>query len=108
VSSSVSYRFSRCPVFCFGKCLTLSFVGRRSEPDINCNDNTHLDRGSVEANPVYVNRVLIVDDEPTLVFFLRRGLSEAGLNCEVEGVNSGEEALGKLAFDKYRPENARD
>jgi two-component system response regulator GlrR len=56
----------------------------------------------VEANLVYVNRVLIVDDEPTLVFFLRRGLSEAGLNCEVEGVNSGEEALGKLAFDKYQ------
>lgn len=48
------------------------------------------------------NRILIVDDEPTLVFFLRRGLSEAGLNCEVDGVDSGEEALVRLAFDKYR------
>ncbi|UCC89338.1 MAG: response regulator [Anaerolineales bacterium] len=48
------------------------------------------------------NRILIVDDEPTLVFFLRRGLSEAGLSCEVEGVGSGEEALAKLAFSKYR------
>jgi DNA-binding NtrC family response regulator len=51
---------------------------------------------------VSANRILIVDDEPTLVFFLRRGLSEAGLDCEVEGVNSGEEALARLAFDQYR------
>ena len=51
---------------------------------------------------MYSNRILIVDDEPTLVFFLRRGLSEAGLDCEVEGVSSGEEALARLAFDKYR------
>jgi DNA-binding NtrC family response regulator len=51
---------------------------------------------------VYGNRILIVDDEPTLVFFLRRGLSEADLNCEVEGVRSGEEALARLTFDKYR------
>jgi DNA-binding NtrC family response regulator len=56
----------------------------------------------VEANLVYGNRVLIVDDEPTLVFFLRRGLSEAGLDCEVDGVDSGEEALARLAFDKYQ------
>jgi DNA-binding NtrC family response regulator len=56
----------------------------------------------VKANLIYANRILIVDDEPTLVFFLRRGLSEAGLNCEVEGVSSSEEALARLAFDKYR------
>lgn len=56
----------------------------------------------MEANQVCANRILIVDDEPTLVFFLRRGLSEAGLNCEVDGVDSGEEALVRLAFDKYR------
>ena len=56
----------------------------------------------MKANPVYTNRILIVDDEPTLVFFLRQGLSEAGLNCEVEGVGSGEEAMTKLAFAKYR------
>jgi len=51
---------------------------------------------------VYSKRILIVDDEQTLVFFLRRGLSEAGLNCEVDGTSSGEEALAKLAFDKYQ------
>jgi DNA-binding NtrC family response regulator len=51
---------------------------------------------------VFADRILIVDDEPTLVFFLRRGLSEAGLNCEVDGVNSGEDALARLAFEKYR------
>ena len=51
---------------------------------------------------MFANRILIVDDEPTLVFFLRRGLSEAGLNCEVDGVSTGEEALARLAFDKYR------
>jgi DNA-binding NtrC family response regulator len=51
---------------------------------------------------VYANRILIVDDEQTLVFFLRRGLSEAGLNCEVDVVSSGEEALTKLAFEEYQ------
>jgi CheY-like chemotaxis protein len=51
---------------------------------------------------VYANRILIVDDEQTLVFFLRRGLSEAGLNCRVEGVGSGEEALDKLALEEYQ------
>jgi two-component system response regulator GlrR len=55
----------------------------------------------MESNLASTNRILIVDDEPTLVFFLRRGLSEADLNCDVEGVGSGEEALAKLAFDKY-------
>jgi DNA-binding NtrC family response regulator len=51
---------------------------------------------------VYANRILIVDDEQTLVFFLHRGLSEAGLNCEVDVVGSGEEALAKLAFEEYQ------
>lgn len=51
---------------------------------------------------MYANRILIVDDEQTLVFFLRRGLSEAGLNCEVDVVSSGEEALTKLAFEEYQ------
>jgi CheY-like chemotaxis protein len=58
--------------------------------------------GTGEASLVYANRILIVDDEPTLIFFLRRGLSEAGLSCEVECVGSGEEALAKLAFGKYQ------
>ena len=61
-----------------------------------------LVRVTLETNLVYANRILIVDDEPTLVFFLRRGLSEADLNCEVEGVRSGEDALARLTFDKYR------
>ena len=56
----------------------------------------------VEAISVYANRILIVDDEQTLVFFLRRGLSEAGLNCEVHVVSSGEEALAKLVLEKYQ------
>lgn len=51
---------------------------------------------------MYANRILIVDDEQTLVFFLRRGLSEAGLNCEVDVVSSGEEALTKLTVDEYQ------
>lgn len=51
---------------------------------------------------MYANRILIVDDEQTLVFFLRRGLSEAGLNCNVDVVSSGEEALTKLVFDEYQ------
>ena len=48
------------------------------------------------------NRILIADDEQTLVSFLRRGLSEAGLNCKVDVVASGEDALTRLAFDEYQ------
>ena len=51
---------------------------------------------------MYSNRILIVDDEQTLVFFLHRGLSEAGLECQVDVVGSGEEALAKLAFERYQ------
>jgi DNA-binding NtrC family response regulator len=58
-------------------------------------------QGSVEASPVQANRILIADDEQTLGFFLRRGLSEAGLNCKVDVVASGEDALTRLAFDEY-------
>jgi len=58
--------------------------------------------GERGGKPVYANRIRIVDDEQTLVFFLRRGLSEAGLNCRVEGVGSGEEALDKLALEEYQ------
>jgi len=56
----------------------------------------------VEASPVQANRILIADDEQTLVFFLRRGLSEAGLNCKVDVVDTGEDALARLAFDEYQ------
>lgn len=55
----------------------------------------------MDSNPATANRILIVDDEPTLVFFLRRDLLEGGLNCEVEGVGSGEEALARLTFNQY-------
>ena len=55
----------------------------------------------MDSNLVTKERILIVDDEPTLVFFLRRDLSERGLNCEVEGVGSGEDALARLAFAQY-------
>ena len=55
----------------------------------------------MDSNPKAKERILIVDDEPTLVFFLRRDLSERGLDCEVEGVGSGEDALARLAFTQY-------
>lgn len=55
----------------------------------------------MNSNLASKNRILIVDDEPTLVFFLRQGLSEADLNCDVEGVGTGEEALARLTFDRY-------
>jgi two-component system response regulator AtoC len=65
------------------------------------NARWHLGVRAVDSNPVTKERILIVDDEPTLVFFLRRDLSERGLDCEVEGVGSGEDALARLAFAQY-------
>lgn len=46
-------------------------------------------------------RILIVDDESTLVFFLRQGLLESGLVSRVDGASSGEEALTKLTYNGY-------
>ena len=46
-------------------------------------------------------RILIVDDEPTLVFFLKQGLQESDLVCCVENASSSQEALGKLTLDRY-------
>ena len=46
-------------------------------------------------------RILIVDDEPTLVFFLKQGLQESQLACLVDGASSGEEALTKLTYNMY-------
>jgi CheY-like chemotaxis protein len=46
-------------------------------------------------------RILIVDDEPTLVFFLKQGLQESDLVCRVENASSSQEALGKLTLDRY-------
>jgi YesN/AraC family two-component response regulator len=46
-------------------------------------------------------RILIVDDEPTLVFFLKQGLQESQLAYLVDGASSGEEALTKLTYNMY-------
>jgi YesN/AraC family two-component response regulator len=46
-------------------------------------------------------RILIVDDEPTLIFFLKQGLQEAQLAYMVDGASSGEEALTKLTYNMY-------
>lgn len=43
-------------------------------------------------------RILIVDDETTLVFFLRRDLQEAVPHYQVDIASSGEEALTKLTY----------
>ncbi len=46
-------------------------------------------------------RVLIVDDEATLVFFLKQGLQEDESLITVDGAASGEEALTKLTYSRY-------
>jgi YesN/AraC family two-component response regulator len=46
-------------------------------------------------------RILIVDDEPTLVFFLKQGLQESQPAYLVDGASSGEEALTKLTYNVY-------
>jgi len=46
-------------------------------------------------------RILIVDDESTLVFFLKQGLQESGIQCLVDDAASGEEALTKLTYNRY-------
>ena len=46
-------------------------------------------------------RILIVDDESTLVFFLKQGLRESGIQCLVDDAASGEEALTKLTYNRY-------
>ncbi len=44
---------------------------------------------------------MIVDDEPTLVFFLKQGLQESDLVCRVDNASSSQEALSKLTLDRY-------
>jgi two-component system response regulator (stage 0 sporulation protein F) len=46
-------------------------------------------------------RILIVDDEATLVFFLKQGLQEANISCQVDVAPSGEDALTKLTYNRY-------
>lgn len=46
-------------------------------------------------------QILIVDDEPTLVFFLKQDLRQLELTCQVDNAAGGEEALSKLTLNKY-------
>ena len=46
-------------------------------------------------------RVLIVDDEPTLVFFLMKGLRESAALYEVTSASNAEDALAKLTLNRY-------
>lgn len=46
-------------------------------------------------------RILVVDDESTLVFFLKQGLQEAINSCNVDIASSGEDALTKLTYNRY-------
>ena len=46
-------------------------------------------------------RILIVDDESTLVFFLQQGIQEAKMTCTVEVASSGEDALTKLTYQEF-------
>lgn len=46
-------------------------------------------------------RILIVDDEATLLFFLKQSLQESGIVCKVDIAPSGEEALTKLTYNRY-------
>lgn len=46
-------------------------------------------------------QILIVDDETTLVFFLKQDLRQLELACQVDNAARGEEALSKLTLNKY-------
>lgn len=50
---------------------------------------------------IRAKQILIVDDEPTLVFFLRQGLEAAEVEFSIDNASSGEEALAKLAHNRY-------
>jgi two-component system response regulator (stage 0 sporulation protein F) len=52
-------------------------------------------------SPDRAKRVLIVDDEPTLVFFLMQGLRESEILYDVNSAASAEEALTKLTLNQY-------
>ena len=46
-------------------------------------------------------RILVVDDEETLIFFLKQGLQEISVSCNVDIASSGEDALTKLTYNRY-------
>ena len=53
-------------------------------------------------NPSHeAKQILIVDDEPTLLFFLKQGLQESELVCRVDNASGSAEALSKLTLNKY-------
>lgn len=49
----------------------------------------------------YSRRILIVDDESTLSFFLKQSLQETGPNCLIDVATSGEDAVNKLTYNRY-------
>jgi CheY-like chemotaxis protein len=51
--------------------------------------------------PARPKRILVVDDEATLVFFLKQDLQEAQEACTVDIASSGEDALTKLTYNRY-------
>jgi len=46
-------------------------------------------------------QILIVDDEPTLLFFLKQGLQDSELVCQVDNASGSEDALSKLTLNHY-------
>ena len=51
--------------------------------------------------PVMPKRVLIVDDEATLLFFLQQSLQETLAGCQVEIAASGDQAVQLLHFQPF-------
>lgn len=51
--------------------------------------------------PIRPKRILVVDDESTLTFFLKQDLQEAGAVYSVDIAASGEDALTKLTYNRY-------
>jgi YesN/AraC family two-component response regulator len=51
--------------------------------------------------PARPKRILVVDDEETLTFFLKQGLQEITIPCNIEIASSGEDALTKLTYNRY-------
>jgi len=47
------------------------------------------------------SQILVVDDEESVAFFLAENLAEQGADYQVETVNSGEEALAKIAAQPF-------
>ena len=51
--------------------------------------------------PMRSKRILVVDDESTLAFFLKQDLQEAETSHRVDIASSGEDALTKLTYNRY-------